>query len=45
MRVCGGDSEEVKGVGLELLSLLLGHVFTLGDDAPAHELGSFLCTL
>jgi len=28
--------EEVEGAGLEQLSLLLGHGFTLGDDAPAH---------
>lgn len=36
MRWCGGDSEEVEGVGLEQLSLLLDHAFTLRDDASAH---------
>lgn len=36
MRGCGGDSEEAEGADLEQLSLLLGHAFTPGDDAPAH---------
>lgn len=33
------------GCGLEQLSLLLGHTFTLGGDVAAHYLWEFLCTL
>lgn len=36
MRWCGEGSEKVKGAGLEQLSLILVHAFTLGDDAPVH---------
>lgn len=45
MKGCGGVSEEVESVGLEQLSLLLGHAFTLGGDVPAHYLWEFLVHL
>lgn len=45
MKGCGGDSEEVEGVGLEQPGLLLGHTFTLGGDVPARSLWEFLVHL
>lgn len=45
MKGCGGDSEEVEGVGLEQLSLLLDHTFTLGGDVTAPSLWEFLVHL